>query len=63
VPAKTGSRLNLVNRYLLLGNAMNIISTTILAVSALTNLQNILQRSTSQNGQPVEFGQPLFVIG
>jgi len=36
-------------------------------VSALANVRvaNVKQRSCglSQNGQPVEFGQPLFVIG
>ncbi len=39
----------------------------ILPVSALANVneENVKQRSCglSQNGQPVEFGQPLFVIG
>lgn len=46
---------------------MNNISAKILPVSALANVseENVKQLSwgLSQNGQPVEFGQPLFVIG
>jgi hypothetical protein len=42
---------------------MNNTYIMILAVSALTHLQNIQLRNSSQNGQPVEFGQSLFVIG
>ena len=46
---------------------MNEMPTKFLPVSALANVSaaNVKQRSCglSQNGQPVEFGQPLFVIG
>jgi hypothetical protein len=42
---------------------MNHTSIMILAVSAVVNVRNDKQRNASQNGQPVEFGQPLFVIG
>jgi hypothetical protein len=46
---------------------MNIMPTKFLPVSALANVSeaHVKQRGCglSQNGQPVEFGQPLFVIG
>ena len=46
---------------------MNNIPANNLPVSALADVSevNVKQRSCglSQNGQPVEFGQPLFVIG
>jgi hypothetical protein len=46
---------------------MNNMPATNLPVSALANVseENVKQHSCglSQNGQPVEFGQPLFVIG
>jgi len=46
---------------------MSKMSAKILPVSALANVseENVKQRNCglSQNVQPVEFGQPLFVIG
>ena len=46
---------------------MSNMPTKIFPVSALANVneENVKQHSCgrSQNGQPVEFGQPLFVIG
>ena len=46
---------------------MTNISTKILSVSALANVneENVKQHNCglSQSGQPVEFNQPLFVIG
>lgn len=46
---------------------MSNVPAKILPVSALANVseENVKRRSCglSQNGQPVEFGQPLFVIG
>ncbi len=46
---------------------MRKITAILLPVSALANVSvaNVKQHSCghSQNGQPVEFGQPLFVIG
>jgi hypothetical protein len=57
----------LASHYLLLGEAMNTTLKETLSVSVQANVSktNVKRQSRgrSQNGQPVEFGQPLFVIG